>query len=184
MLNSKRIGRLFRSYNYSTKRMKRLCDDGYIKILGYLPNREHVYTITNKGCRVIGMDYVKNRKGVSFHALACADVYFYLKSKLDCFEVEVDFGRDFRSDALMKLNDRWVLVEVDLSNRRFGEKVKRWEDFYMSGKYKGYFDIFPPILIVSTNVNRVMAEIDGIKSVELNYSYKDYGEIVGWDCRY
>ncbi len=160
-----------------------MCDEGYIKILGYLPNKEHIYTITNKGCRAIWEDYPKNRKGVSFHALACADVYFYLKEQLNCFEVEVDFGRYFRSDILIQL-DRWILVEVDLSNRRFKEKVKRWEDYYTSGKYKEHFEIFPPILIISTNIERVRNEIESVKKVELNYSYKDYREVEKWECRY
>lgn len=183
ILNTKRIAKLFGSYNYTTKRLKQLVNGGYIKVCGYLPNREHVYTITNKGCRIIGKTNLSAKRDVSPHTLACADVYFYLKKELSYFETEVDFDKKFRSDILIKL-DRYILVEVDLSNRRFKEKVKRWEQFYSSSSYKKYFDIFPPILITSTNVEKIQMSINSISSIDLNYSYKNYKEIENWRYSY
>ena len=184
VLNSKRIYKLFGNYKYAMKRLKQLVNHGYIFICGYLPNREHVYSITNKGCRCLGKPYLDKNKTANPHSLACADVYFYLKDRLDYFETEKQFDKTFRSDILIQLDNKDILVEVDLSNRRFKEKVKRWEQFYTNGNYKKYFDIFPPILIISTNVAKVKADIDSVSNIDLNYSYKEYEIVKEWDYKY
>ncbi len=77
-----------------------------------------------------------------------------------------------------------ILVEVDLSNRRFKEKVKRWEQFYTNGSYKKYFDIFPPILIISTNHEKARSVIDSVSKEGLNYSYKNYEDVKNWSYKY
>ena len=102
---------------------------------------------------------------------------------MNYFETEVVFDKLFRTDILIKL-DRDILVEVDLSNRRFPEKVKRWESFYTNGSYKKHFDIFPPILIISTNPDKIKAVIDSISTIGLNYSYKDYEIVKEWGYKY
>lgn len=62
--------------------------------------------------------------------------------------------------------------------------MRRWEQFYKTENYKKYFDIFPPILIISTNIDKVKDDIDSIKQIELNYSYKNYKDIKNWKYKY
>lgn len=82
----------------------------------------------------------------------------------------------FRPDILL-CADRWYLVEIDLSNKRFEDKIKKWEGYFLSGMFRSKFDLFPPIFIVSNNLEKVRTIIDKHKTVELNYAFKDIKDI-------
>jgi hypothetical protein len=122
------------------------------------------------------------------HHLACADFYFYIKPKANFIKIEQQFyyalnskKYSFRSDLFVKLiNDDEFLVEIDLCNRRFEDKVKQWEGYYLSGEFKTTFKKYPPIVIVTTNIDKVKSIIDRTKKLELNYIFKDYEEIKNW----
>lgn len=123
--------------------------------------------------------------------MACADFYFYVKPKgINSIHLENQYyftlnhkKYTFRPDILVEI-DRYYLVEIDLSNRRFEKKIKTWEVFYQSAAYKQYFEKYPPIIIVSTNVKKVQKIIENNKKIELNYVYKNYKEVGGWLYKY
>lgn len=191
-LNSKRISKLFKSYRSAMARLKELENGGYIRKSDFMPNGEYVFSLTKRGCNYLGVEYFGVTKTDKLmHILACSDWYFYIKNKSPLTyinEVQYYFthlGRKytFRTDILMQL-ERFYLVEIDLSNRRFEEKVVTWEAFYESGVFVKYFEKYPPIVIVSTNVDKVRDIIDRRKKVDLNYIYKDYNEIREWEYKY
>ena len=167
-------------------------NDGYIKVLDYVDNREFVYCITKKGCNVLNIEYKSVKRNTKLHhSLACVDFYFSVKPKgvKDLYLEQQYYYKlkskqySFRPDLVIQI-DRWYFVEVDLSGRRFEEKVKRWEGWYVTGSYKKWFDKFPPIIIVSKNIEKAQRAIDCCKTVDLNYIYMDYEEVRDWKFRY
>ena len=56
---------------------------------------------------------------------------------------------------------------------RFEEKVKKWEGYYNSLMFKTRFELFPPIIIVSNNMDKVQAIINKCRQIDLNYTYID-----------
>ena len=191
-LNSKRIGRLYGNYRAAMRRLKIMEESGYVRVIDHLYSGENVYCVTKKACSVLGLTYdgiTKTDKLI--HYLACTDFYFSVKNKgVKSVYLEYQYyfnhnGRkySFRPDLVIEI-DRPYLVEIDLSGKRFESKVESWETFYESDSYRRYFDKYPPIIIVSTQKDKIMQEIERIKRVDLNYVYKDYEEVKGWEYRY
>lgn len=189
-LNSKRIGNLFGSYRVAINRLRKLNKNNFIKHVDYLLHGEKVYSLSVKGFSVIGKDqYSINKTDKMKHTLACADFYLYLKSKgykINHYESDIKIrfkysGKTywFRPDIIVNTNN-WVLVEIDLSNRRFREKVKKWELYYESYGFIKQFTLFPPILILSTNPDKVKKNIENCKTIDLNYRFQDIKDII-WD---
>lgn len=192
LINSTKVGRLFGNYNSAMRRMKTLEDGGFIQTVGFLLNREKVFGLTKKGSNFVGKDYRAIRLDSLMHILACADFYFYIKSKytINYFEIDeqIDFyyqGKKykFRPDILL-YTDRWYFIEIDLSNRRIKEKVDKWEKYYLSGNFENRFNLFPPIIFVSINKEKVKAIVENIKTIQLNYAYMDISEIQNFNFRY
>lgn len=193
-INSKRVANLFGNYNSAMRRLRILQKEGLIQNIDFLLNGEKVYCLTKKGFGKICKDnYSINKTDKINHFLVCADFYFYLKSQgynIEYFELDEQIkykyqGKSykFRPDVILKL-DRWYLVEIDLSNKRFEEKVRKWENYYHSMMFKKRFELFPPIFIVSNNVKKVSEIINKCKTIELNYAYKDLKDIVNNDYCY
>lgn len=161
-------------------------EDGYIVTKGRLPNNEKIYSITKKGCSVIGCDYSSTfvKLDKINHYLACADFYYYLNRPSEFYlEQQYTFLHKntkytFRPDIVTMINSNWVLVEIDITNKRFREKVEKWELFYKTNEFTKYFKQFPPIVIISTNIEKVKNIINSTKTVELNYVFKNYYEIL------
>jgi len=164
--------------------------EGYIEHVFSLPNREYVFSPTSRCYHFMDMKYKKKFPNDKInHYLAVADFYFYMKNrdKLEDFQLEQQYyfthkGKkySFRPDIEIETNGKKLLVEIDLSNRRFEKKIETWEAYYSSGLFKEYFEKFPPIIIVSTNVKKVKEIVEKTKKVDLNYVYKDYEEIEKW----
>ncbi len=173
------------------RRMKQLLNFRLLKISDFLINSEYIYSITKKSSDILGLPYNGITKTDKIlHYLACADFFYYYKKQIYeiCFENQYYFNHNrkkysFRSDILVKI-DRWYLVEIDLSNKRFDSKINVWELFYSSGVYNKYFDKFPPIVIVSNNVDKIQKIVEKVKTVDLNYVFRDYDKIRDWDFRY
>jgi len=182
-LNSRRIGSLFGYYKSALRRLKGLKDEGYIKVVDFLANGEQVFCLTKRGFNLLNKNYYylsKNDKII--HNLLCGDFYFWLKGRghnIEYFSIDEQVsyrykGKNikFRPDIIVK-TDRWYLVEVDLCNKRFEEKVKKWEGYYESSIFKTRFELFPPIIIVSNNIDKVRAIINKYRQIDLNYAYID-----------
>ena len=84
----------------------------------------------------------------------------------------------FRPDILTIIDNNWVLVEIDITNKRFKEKIEKWELFYKSNEFTKYFKQFPPIIIVSTNIKKIKNIVNDIKTIELNYVFKNYNNFL------
>lgn len=191
-LNSSRATKLFGTYTNCMNRLKILTKNGYIKPIDRTTNGEFVYCVTKKTCTFLELDYKTIYKTDKLnHYLACADFYFSLKDKpIKNFQLEQQFyfshnGRkySFRPDIVL-LIDRWYLVEIDLTCRRFESKIDTWEKFYTTYAFEKTFDKFPPIIIVTINPSKVQDIIDKNKIIDLNYVYKNYYEIKEWKFKY
>lgn len=188
-LNTKRIFKLFGNYGSSMRRLKQLRDENYIHIIDYINNRELVYTVSKKYCISINQSwegFVKTDK--LLHYLACADYYFYVRDQIKniYFEKVYKFsGGTFRPDIVYQTtSNKWIFVEIDLSNRRFEDKVKTWELYYTTQAFKQHFAKFPPIIIVSTNPDKVRNIIEKAQKIKLNYIYKSMDEVSNWSYKY
>lgn len=188
-----RITKLYGNYKSAARRIKQLRDDNYVHVIDYLNCREHVYCVSKRYCikeNLSCCDIIKTDKLI--HYLAIADYYFFVvpdKVNEIYFEKVYKFNYEghnysFRPDIVMSIGDKWHLVEIDLCNRRFEDKVVTWEAFYKSYSYKLHFAKFPPIIIVSTNVEKVRKIIDHEKKLGLNYIYKDYKDVMKWEYKY
>jgi hypothetical protein len=193
-LNSNRIGKIFGNYNSGIRRMKILEENSYIKNIDYLVNGEKVFCLTKKGANIINVDYNSIGKTDKLaHALACSDFYFYLKSQghpINYFSIDEQItykfqGKSFkfRPDVVLDA-DRWYFVEMDLSNKRIEEKVYRWENYYKSMCFKARFELFPPIVFVSNNINKIKNIVEKAKSIDINYAFKDIVEITNNNYQY
>lgn len=189
-LNSKRIAALFGNYKSAMRRLGQLKKARYVFVSCYMPNRETIWSLDKKGYDLIDGTYYQTKKSINInHTLACADFYFYLcKKEYDIkqfiLEELIAFGKNkFRPDIVL-YTDKWYLVEIDLTNRRFEDKVCRWERYYNSFAFTSRFELFPPILIVSSNVDKVKKIIDKCKTIDLNYGFMDYKNISWKGYRY
>lgn len=193
-INSKRVAKMFGDYRTTMRRLQQLEINGYIKIIDFLMNREIVWCLTKKACNIINKNYYQVRKTDKLnHALACADFYFYLRQqnyKIEYYSLDEEISfkyqgkkHRFRPDVILKI-DRWYFIEIDLSNKRFEEKVSRWESYYHSGQFVPRFEIFPPIIIVSSNVGKVQGIVDKVKTIDINYAYRDYESIKSNEYKY
>lgn len=193
-LNSKKIAKLFGNYDSAMRRLNQLKVNNYIKQVDFLINREIVWGLNRRGFNLLNREnYYISKTDKITHALACADFYFYLKqhgNKIQCYELDQEIkykyqGKKykFRPDIILYI-DRWYFVEIDLSNRRFEEKVIKWENYYHSQMFVGKFTLFPPIIIVSNNVDKVKNAIDQTKTVDLSYVYKDYRDVADFQFKY
>lgn len=187
-LNTKRICRLYQTVKNCQYRLKQMVKVGYIKVIDCTECGEFVYCISKKGCNILSVCYTNTNKPTQLsHSLACSDFYCSIRNKSPTsVQLEIQYyfkhsGRkySFRPDILINI-DRWYFIEIDLSGRRFDSKVESWEAFYESEEYLKYFEKYPPIIIVTTNVEKVKGIIDKLKKVELNYVYKDYNQIKEW----
>lgn len=187
-LNTKRISRLFGSYKSTMRRLKQLRDERYINVIDYINSRESVYNVGKKYCILIGLPWEGFTKTDKLlHCLACADYYFYMRDQIKniYFEKVYKFsGGIFRPDIVLETFKRWYLVEIDLCNRRFEQKVRTWENFYTSQAFKLHFKKFPPIVIVTTNISKVKSDIENAQKIKLNYIYKDMKDIENWIYKY
>jgi hypothetical protein len=189
-LNTKRIYKLYGTEVNCRIRLKLMVENGYIEHLSCLPNMEFVYSPTQKTYHMMDKSFKKRFPNDKInHYLAGADFYFYMKNKntLESFKLEQQYyfnykgeKYSFRPDIEIESNGSLLLIEIDLSNRRFEKKIETWEAFYTSGEYKKHFDKFPPIVIVSTDVTKVKNIIEKIKKLNINYVYKDYDEVKNW----
>ena len=188
-INSNRVHRLFGNYKSSMRRLKQLRDENLIHVIDYLNDRQFVYMVSKKYCISINQPcegFTKTDK--LLHYLAICDYYFYMKDQIKniYFEKVYKFSEGtFRPDLVVEtLTGKWLLVEIDLCNRRFEQKVATWESFYLSQAFKLHFPKFPPIIIVTTNITKVKADIEKAQKIKLNYIYKDLKEIENWKYKY
>ena len=189
-LNAKRIYRIYGVEGNCRLRLNLMIKDGFIEHSSCLSNREYVFSPTMKAYHMMDTKYKKKFPNDKInHYLAVADFYFYMKKQgvLDEFTIERQYyfnhnGKkySFRPDIEIDNDGKLLLVEIDLSNRRFEKKLETWEAFYDSGLFKEHFEKFPPIIIVSTDIKKVENIINKNKKVDLNYVYKDYEEIKKW----
>jgi len=189
-LNTKRIYKIYGTEDNCRIRLNMMVKEGYIEHLTFLPNMEYIFSATKKCYQMMDIKYKSRFPNDKInHYLATADFYFYMKNQnqLEEFKLEQQYyfthkGKkySFRPDIEIENNGKILLVEIDLSNRRFEKKIETWEAYYSSGLFKEYFDKFPPIVIVSTNVKKVKEIIEKTKKIDLNYVYKDYEEIKNW----
>ena len=186
-LNTKRIARLFGNYTVTIKRLKKLQNDSLIKNVDYNVGGEKIYCITKKGCGIINQNYFSISKTDKVnHFLTCADFYFYLRQRNYCIQrylldEQISFRHQgkfykFRPDIVLQ-TDRWYFVEIDICNKRFEEKIRRWELYYNSFEFQQKFELFPPIIIISSDVNKIREVINKYKTIELNYAFKDLNDI-------
>lgn len=191
-LNSNRIYELYGNYKSCMRRLKQLVNSGYLRIIDHTHTGENVYCITKKSCNTLYLPYVTITKTDKLnHFLATSDFYFSLKDRISNFKIESQYYFNhnnkkytFRPDIVCELDNRNIFVEIDLSNRRFEKKVKTWEVLYDSGIWINWFQKYPPIVIVSTDVNKVKNIINKYKTIDLNYVYKDYNQIKNWKYKY
>ena len=189
-LNTKRIYRIYGTEVNCRRRLNLMVKEEYIQHPFRLQNMEYIYCPTKKGYQIMNIEYKKKFPNDKInHYLAGADFYFYMKSQnqLENIKLERQYyfthnGKkySFRPDLEIISNGKILFVEIDLSNKRFETKIETWEAFYSSGIFKEYFNKFPPIVIVSTNVKKVKTIIEKIRRVDLNYVYKDYKEVKDW----
>ncbi|HHU81239.1 MAG TPA: hypothetical protein GXZ35_07955 [Acholeplasmataceae bacterium] len=190
-LNSQRITRLYGNYKVTMRRMKLLTDHGFLEII---QNTKNIYKISRKCSSFLSKPYKKPSKTDKLsHFLACADFYFFIKSthNIDNFllEQQIKFkyqGKpySFRPDILSQIDGRWYMIEIDLSNKRFEEKIKRWETYYLSNEFIKLFDKFPPIMIIGNNIEKVKSIIQTNQSINFNYFFKSYQEVLNWEYKY
>ena len=189
-LNAKRIYRIYGVEGNCRLRLNLMIKDGFIEHSACLPNREYVFSPTMKTYHMMDMKYKKKFPNDKMnHYLAVADFYFYMKKQgnLDEFKLEQQYyfnhlGKkySFRPDIEIENDGTVLLVEIDLCNRRFEKKIEAWEAFYSSGEYKKHFKKYPPVVIVSTDVEKVKTIVEKNKKIDLNYVYKDYSDIQKW----
>ncbi|MCY6372492.1 hypothetical protein [Clostridium ganghwense] len=189
ILNTQRICRLYNSKKYCYSRLKLLKDNGYIKVLYKLPSKENVFTLDKKGYETIG--YKSKKLNINLeYSLAAADFYFHEK-RLDAF---IKFNNKYyfryqnrkyilKIDILMKTNT-WIFVELDLGDKHFEDKIKKWEMYYKSKEYKKLFDNFPVIAIVSSDIDRTKKIIEDNKREDVLYQYLDYQKVKEWKYHY
>ena len=194
-LNTKRIVKLFGChYRYVMTRLNQLENQGYIQRIDFMINREIIWCLKKNGFNLINqIPYYTSKQDKIYHHLACADFYFYLRQQhyniqYFALDEEISFRyqgkkHKFRPDILLKV-DQWYLVEIDLSNKRFEEKIKKWESYYYSGMYTARFDVFPTIYTVSNDVSKVRTIIDRCKTLAFNYAYKDYADVANNQYKY
>ncbi|WP_251862586.1 hypothetical protein [Clostridium sp. Marseille-Q2269] len=181
ILNTKRICRLYNSKKYCYACLKLLKDNNYIKILYKLPNKENVFTLDKEGYKILGYKPIKINASPQ-KLLMLADFYFYEK-RLDPF-IKFDNKYYFnyknrkyilKIDVLLKTNT-WIFGIME--NEHIEEQFKKIEMYYKSGQYKNLFDNFPAIVVVSSNIEKI------IKNKLSNFQLLDYEKVKKWNYSY
>lgn len=189
-LNTKRICRLYNSSKYSCRRIKEMVDNGYIKKVYKLPNRENVYSIDKNGLKILGYNNNNSKLNI-LYSLAYSDFYFYEK-RVNAF-VKINnyyyFTLDhkkytLRIEILLKTNT-WAFVIFNLGDKHLEDIILKIEKYYSSNEWKKVFNSFPVIIIISNDINRDNLIIDGMKTKDtLIYKYIDYEQIKNWEYHY
>jgi hypothetical protein len=187
VLNTERICRLYNSKKYCYARLKLLKDNNYIKVLYKLPNKENVFTLNKEGYKVLGYKPVKINASPQ-KLLKLSDFYFYEK-RLDPF-IKFDnkyyFALNNRKyilkiDVLVKTNT-WIFIILD--SEHLDEQIKKIEMYYKSNQYKSFFDNFPVIAIVSTDIERTKKAINDNRKENLTYQCLDFNKVAEWEYYY
>jgi len=124
------------------ERLRKLFDYGYIKRYRNNVNENYIYYVRRKPVQLKHCNYISK-----IYAWILDQGYFIEKFKR---EVAIE---NIRADALFKLNDNdnegYLILEVEISNNNINSKLMKYEDLYLSRKYKIYFDAMPKLLYVS-----------------------------------
>lgn len=150
----------------------------------FLTNRKMTKLYKNKQIkrdRELFEDYVYYSKKSSQqqHHLIVADFYFKLMEydgRLLQYDVEVVM-EGLRPDAVVKydLNGDIYLfcVEVHISNNK--PDIMKYEQLYISGKYKQYFEWFPIVVFISNK--KVSFENSKLPFIKIQTDLSDYEKI-------
>lgn len=160
--DSETINRLyFAGKRTCNERLKKLTEYGYLKRWRSNVNSNYIYYIKRKPLQIEHCNYI-------------AKSYLWIQEqgyKVERFKREVAI-ENVRADALAKINnqgkDGYLIVEVELSNNNVNRKIMKYEDLYLSHKFKKYFDVMPKLLYVSDQgVNSDIVDIINLKISEL-----------------
>ncbi len=140
------------------ERLRKLTDYGYIKRWRCNVNNNYIY-------------YVKRKPEQIDHCNYIAKSYLWVQEhgySIEKFKREVSV-EDLRFDALIKIRDRdkegYLIIEVELSNNNINKKLMKYEDLFLSRKYKKYFEVMPKLLYVSNR--KVQSDILDIVNVSI-----------------
>lgn len=111
-----------------------------------------------------------------YHHLAIADTYLQIlasgKHDLTEFQVEPDFGKEMPNpDAYCVFRERGFYIEIQrstFSKAQLEDKVKRYENYYESGKWKDYTNTFPIILVITDAHLPLESENENIRFLQVN----------------
>ncbi|HCL4447604.1 TPA: hypothetical protein N2D04_002670 [Clostridium botulinum] len=181
ILNTKRICRLYNSKKYCYARLKLLKDNNYIKALYKLPSKENVFTLDKEGYKILGYKPIKINASPQ-KLLMLADFYFYEKRLNPFIKFDNKYYFNYvnrkyilKIDILLKTNT-WIFVIMD--NEHLEEQLKKIELYYKSKQYKNLFDNFPAIVVVSSNIEKI------IKNKISNFQLLDYEKVKKWNYSY
>lgn len=123
-------------------RLRKLFDYGYIKRWRNNVNENYIYYIRKKPVQLEHCNYIsKSYLWIMQHGY-----------QVEKFKREVAI-ENIRPDVLCKIKngtkDGYLIVEVELSNNNINKKLMKYEDLYLSRKYKKYFDDMPKLLYFS-----------------------------------
>jgi DNA-binding Lrp family transcriptional regulator len=143
------------------ERLKKLADYGYIKRWRSNVNSNYIYYVKRKPMQLEHCNYI-------------AKSFLWIQNQgyqIEKFKREVNI-EDVRADALAKINnkgkDGYLILEVELSNNNAGKKIMKYEDLYLSRKYKKYFDVMPKLLYVTDqNIKSDILNVINVKLKEL-----------------
>jgi DNA-binding Lrp family transcriptional regulator len=189
-LNSTRICKLYNSKKYYRRRIKELEDNGYIKKVCILFNRESVYSIDKNGYNVLGYKDT-NIKLDNLYSLAHSDFYFYEKRNNAFVKINNQYYFNLNDkkyvlkiEVLLKTNI-WAFVIFNLGDKHLEEQVSKIEKYYKSKEYKKLFENFPIIIIITDNIDRDKLAINNSITInEVNYKYINYDQIKDWEYHY
>lgn len=143
------------------ERLRKLVDYGYIKRWRSNVNSNYIYYIKRKPMQIEHCNYI-------------AKSYIWILEQgyiIEKFKREVSIDT-IRADALIKIKsgskEGFLILEVELSNNNTDKKLMKYEDIYLSRRYKKYFDTMPKLLYVTDhNVKSDILNIINVKLKEL-----------------
>lgn len=150
------------SYWSCIKRLGKLKKDKYIDVTYIDRFGKGIYYLTKSGLTFIngfyGTEYKQYAKSSKIpHNISCSEFYVNIPTSIEVLDYEIEYYLgEFIPDiylACRKDNELDVLVEIDNLGRisRFIPKIKKYYNYYESGKWKERFDKFPRCIVVSNS---------------------------------
>lgn len=187
ILNTGRICKLYNSKKYCYARLKLLKDNGYIKVLYKLPNKENIFTLDKEGYKILGYKPAKINASPQ-KLLMLSDFYFYEKrlNPFIKFDNKYYFNYENRKyilkiDVLLKTNT-WIFVIID--DEYLEEHIRKIELYNKSKQYKKLLDKFPVVAIITRDILKSKKVMGKYNNQDIIYQYLDYKNVIEWKYNY